>query len=225
MTTQLTCIEQEPAAGPANAAVLWLHGLGATAHDFEPIPPVLGLPQDHRIRFIFPPAPTRPVTLNAGMRRPAWYDIRSLDGDRNQDEDGIRESQQQVEALVERELGRGIESSRIVLAGFSQGGAIALHTALRFPKPLAGVMVLSAYLLLSSKLQSEANPVNRSISIFQAHGTYDPTVKFEWAKTSHQHLTDAGYSIEWHEYPMMHQVNDQEIRDIGAWLTRLLASP
>lgn len=224
MSETLNCIEQEP-AGEARCAVIWMHGLGATAHDFESVPPELGLPADLAVRYVFPQAPSIPVTLNGGMVMPAWYDILSLGtgtSGRSQDEPGIRRSESQIRALVDREVERGIEPSKIVLAGFSQGGAMALHTALRYPERLAGVMVLSAYLLLHDQLESEASPANRDLPVFQAHGSFDPMVRLEWAEMSRKHLEDVGWAVEWNLYPMAHQVCLEEIQSIGRWLTKVL---
>ena len=225
MSDLLSCIEQEP-SGQAEAAVIWMHGLGATAHDFESIPPELGLPADLAVRYIFPQAPSIPVTLNNGMIMPAWYDIKNLGSGasgRSQDEAGIRRSEAQIRALVDREVERGIDPGRIVLAGFSQGGAMALHTGLRYPKPLAGIMVLSAYLLLHEKLVDETTDTDRKTPIFQAHGSFDPMVRMEWAGMSREILEKGGWTVEWHEYPMAHQVCLEEVQAIGKWLGRVLA--
>ena len=226
MSTLLNCIEQEPKAS-AVASVIWMHGLGATAHDFESIPPELGLPADLAVRYIFPQSPSIPVTLNGGMVMPAWYDIQTLAGgpvDRNRDEQGIRRSEGQIRALVDREVERGIPASKIVLAGFSQGGAMALHTALRYPQTLAGAMVLSGYLLLHETLKTEARDPDRRLSIFQAHGTFDPMVRYEFATRSRELLTAEGWKVEWHEYPMAHQVCLEEVQAIGRWLGNVLGA-
>ncbi|MDA8016395.1 MAG: alpha/beta hydrolase [Thermoanaerobaculia bacterium] len=220
----LQCIEQEPRADVARASVIWLHGLGATAHDFESVPPELGLPDDLAVRFIFPQAPSIPVTVNYGMVMPAWYDIVSLGGGagRNQDAEGIRRSEGQVRALIEREVSRGIPASKIVVGGFSQGGAIALQTGLRHGERLAGIMVLSAYLLLADETRDERSEANTGVPIFMAHGTHDPMVQLPLAVRSHEALTDMGYEVEWNTYPMAHQVCLEEIEAIGDWLRRIL---
>lgn len=210
---------------PAEASVIWLHGLGADGHDFEPIVPELNL--DVPVRFVFPHAPTRPVTLNGGMTMRAWYDILSLDRNGPQDETGVRESGELLRGLIEREHERGIEYRRIVVAGFSQGGAIALHAALRFPHRLAGVMALSTYLPLATALQAEVLD-GRSIEpgqlpIFMAHGTFDPVLPIELGRTSHDALEDAGFKVEWHEYPMAHAVCAEEVAAIRKWLSGVLA--
>lgn len=221
-TEILQCIEQEPASGDALAAVIWLHGLGATAHDFESVPPQLGLPADLPVRFIFPQAPSIPVTLNYGMIMPAWYDIRSLGGERNQDVEGIRRSERQVRALIEREVARGVPHSKIIVGGFSQGGAVSLHTGLRHGQRLAGIMVLSAYLLLADETRDERLEANADVPIFMAHGTHDPMVPFAMAERSRDALLAMDYEVEWNAYPMAHQVCLEEIDAIGAWLRRVL---
>ncbi|MCG8458847.1 MAG: alpha/beta hydrolase [Holophagales bacterium] len=223
MSELLSAIEQEPGRR-AEASVIWMHGLGATAHDFETIPPELGLPESLAVRFVFPQAPSRGVTLNMGMVMPAWYDIRSLDG-RDQDEKGIRTSEAQIRALVDREVERGVAPGRIVVGGFSQGGAMALQAGLRYPERLAGVMVLSGYLLLADRLDAEAAEANRGVSIFMAHGLMDPMVPHAKAAASRDHLQQLGYSVEWHDYPMAHQVCLPEVQAIGKWLTEVLVAP
>jgi phospholipase/carboxylesterase len=207
-------------AGAAEATVIWLHGLGADGHDFEPIVPELGLPPTLRLRFVFPHAPVQPVTINGGLAMRAWYDITN---DGRQDAAGIRASQQRVEALIEREKSRGVAPARIVLAGFSQGGAIALHTGLRHPERLAGILALSTYLPLADTLAAEAHPANREVPIFMAHGTEDPLIPLARARASRDALRALGYQVEWHEYPMPHSVCAEEIAHIGAWLTRVLS--
>jgi phospholipase/carboxylesterase len=198
--------------------VVWLHGLGADGHDFEPIVPYLGLEPSLGVRFVFPHAPRRPVTINMGMVMPAWYDIRGPELRRDQDEAGIRTSAEQVRALVAREVERGVPSKRIVLAGFSQGGAMALYVALRHPEALAGVLALSTYLVLDSTLDEEAAAANRTIPLFQAHGTADPLVGLERGEAARDRLRALGYGVEWKSYPMGHELCPDEIRDVGAWL-------
>lgn len=213
-------LDVETGAAP-DATVIWLHGLGADGHDFEPIVPELGL-QDRSIRFVFPHAPIRAVTINGGMRMPAWYDIKDS-AIRREDESGVRESQAEIEALIARERARGVPASRMVLAGFSQGGAIALQTALRHPDRLAGVLALSTYLPLADKLGSESSPANRDLPIFMAHGTEDPVIPISRAQTSRRELTDLGFPVEWHEYRMPHSVCMEELVDISTWLRAALA--
>jgi phospholipase/carboxylesterase len=202
---------------------LEMHGLGADGYDFVDIVPVLRLPESLAVRFVFPHAPMQPVTINNGMVMRAWYDIRPDAGARREDEQGIRRSQGHVEALIARERARGVPPARIVLAGFSQGGAMALQTGLRHPERLAGVMALSCYLPLAEQLAGEASAANRDVPIFMAHGTGDPLIPLARARRGNAILSGLGYRVEWHEYPMPHSVCDAEIRDIGAWLARVLA--
>ena len=200
-------------------AVLWLHGLGADGHDFEPIVPELGLGVP--VRFVFPHAPVRPVTINGGMAMRAWYDILGFDRRAREDSAGIRASAAAVTELVDREIARGMSSDRIVLAGFSQGGAIALHTALREPRPLGGVLALSTYLPLAATLASERSAVNARLPLFMAHGTDDGVLPLQLAETARGALEALGYAVEWHAYPMAHSVCMEEIGAIGAWLAAL----
>ncbi|HTQ76706.1 MAG TPA: alpha/beta fold hydrolase [Burkholderiales bacterium] len=216
----LETIEIETGPRP-QAAVIWLHGLGADGHDFEPVVPELGLPDSTPVRFVFPHAPIRPVTINMGMRMRAWYDILQLGGG-PEDEQGIRESQGRLEELVRNENARGIAPGKIVLAGFSQGGAIVLQTALRYPERLAGVLALSTYLPLAMKLSAERRKENSDIPIFMAHGSYDPMIPLERATRSRDQLASLGYAVEWREYPMPHSVCAPELADIGAFLLRTL---
>ena len=217
----LPSIELETAPNPT-ASVIWLHGLGADGNDFVPIVPELRLAQSLRLRFVFPHAPVRAVTINNGMRMRAWYDIAAADLNSRADLVGVRESQAQLEALIERETARGMPSERIVLAGFSQGGAIALYTGLRHAERLAGIMALSTYLIAPDKLATEASAANRGVPIFMAHGTADPVVRFQWGEASRRVLEAAGYAIEWHTYRMEHSVCLEEVQAIGAWLTKVL---
>ena len=218
MSGLLDAIEIETAPAP-KVAIIWLHGLGADGHDFEPVVPELGLPQSTAVRFIFPHAPVRPVTINGGARMRAWYDV-TPDG--QQDAGGIRASQAHVEALIARERTRGLAAGAIVLAGFSQGGAMALQTGLRHPERLAGILALSAYLPLPDTLAPEAGAANRDLPIFMAHGTQDPVIPLSWAKRSRDFLVGLGYAVEWHEYLMPHSVCAEEIADIGHWLRSIL---
>jgi phospholipase/carboxylesterase len=199
-----------------DATVIWLHGLGADHSDFEPIVPELDLPPS--VRFVFPDAPIRPVTINSGMRMRAWYDILQF-GPGPEDEAGVRESQKIVEGLIEQ---AGVPAERVVLAGFSQGGAIVLHTALRYPKRLAGVLALSTYVPLAAKLSSEATEENQAIPIFMAHGRFDDVIPLQRAQASRDQLVKAGYPVAWHEYAMPHSVCMEEIGDISAFLRGLL---
>jgi phospholipase/carboxylesterase len=214
-------VEVASGASP-EGSVIWLHGLGADGHDFEPIVPQLGLAGQLGLRFVFPHAPMRPVTINGGMTMRAWYDILTLDRGGPQDETGIRESGEQLRMLAEREHERGIPYEKIVLAGFSQGGAIALHTALRFPQRLAGLMALSTYLPLTGRFDEEVagngEAQSNELPIFMAHGSFDPMLPMALGQHSHEVLEKAGYTVEWHEYPMAHAVCPEEIADIRNWL-------
>ncbi len=218
-TPYLETLEIEP-DGPASASVIWMHGLGADANDFYAIPPELGLPADLQVRHVFPNAPRMPVTINQGLIMRAWYDIAGF-GARDQDERGIRRSTEWIGELLAREVERGVPANRIVLAGFSQGGAMALFAGLRYPEALAGVMCLSGYLLLPDALESEASDANRSVSIFQAHGTADPMVPPALGHGTREGLERAGYEVDYHEYQMPHTVCHEEVRDIGNWLADL----
>ena len=220
MSDLLEALEIETGPSP-RTTVIWLHGLGADGHDFEPIVPELRLPAAKAVRFIFPHAPQRPVTINMGMRMRAWYDILQMGGG-PEDEKGIREAQGFLEALILEQTGKGIPAGKIVLAGFSQGGAIVLQTALRHPQKLAGVMALSTYLPLGSKLGSERTAQNNGLPIFMAHGEYDDMIRIDRAQQSRDALVALGYKVEWHEYPMPHSVCPEEIADIVAFLQRVL---
>ena len=197
------------------AAVIWMHGLGADGNDFVPIVRELDLSECPAIRFIFPHAETMPVTINNGYVMRAWYDILGMDLVRREDEIGLRKSQQQIEQLIAREIDRGIPAERIILAGFSQGCAMTLQTGLRYPKKLAGMLCLSGYLPLADKLAAERSEANRSTPIFMAHGRVDPVVQIARAETSRDFLTSLGYAIEWKDYSMPHSVCEEEIDDIG----------
>ena len=223
MADQLEAIEIETAASPG-ASIIWMHGLGADGHDFVDVVPELRLPARPGVRFVFPHAPMRPVTINGGYVMRAWYDIRDDDGVRREDPAGVRASQRAIEALIAREKERGVPAAAIVLAGFSQGGAMALHTALRHTERLAGVMALSCSLPLSDTLAGEAAPANRDVSIFMAHGTHDPMIPMARALRAREVLTGLGYRLEWHEYPMPHSVCVEEIAHIGAWLAKVLGA-
>lgn len=208
----------------ARYSVIWLHGLGADGHDFEPIVAELDFKNKEQTRFIFPHAPSMPVTINNGMVMPAWYDIVAPRIDAEQDEKGIRHSAVQINQLIETEIQRGIESKNILLAGFSQGGAIALHTGLRFNKPLAGIMALSTYLPLKNFVTTESDIANKDITLFYAHGSHDPVIPITLAEASNAFLTQLDYKINWHSYPMEHSVIPQEIDDISHWLDKVLTS-
>jgi phospholipase/carboxylesterase len=201
--------------------VIWMHGLGADGWDFVPLARELPLPEDLPLRFIFPHAPVRPVTINNGYEMRAWYDIAMNDIARLPDEGGIRDSQQAVEQLIARERGRGIDSRHIVLAGFSQGGAIALQVGLRHRDRLGGIMALSTYLPLQDSLEAEAAPANKSTPIFMAHGTQDPIVPLSLAESSAAALRSHGYEVEWHTWPMPHSVCAEEVQAASEFLARI----
>jgi phospholipase/carboxylesterase len=213
----LETVEISTGDEPAGS-VIWLHGLGADGHDFEPVVPELRLPQDLPLRFVFPHAPIRPVTINAGMRMRAWYDIVAIDRSARQDEEGIRASAAATVELIERERQRGMAAARIVLAGFSQGGAIAIHAALRHPERLAGLIALSTWMPLGETLAAEASAANRDLPVFMAHGRQDPMVPVGLGEHTREALSAAGYPVEWHTYEMPHAVCPAEIADISAWL-------
>jgi phospholipase/carboxylesterase len=216
----------ETSTGPAPGwSIIWLHGLGADGNDFAPMVPQLVRPGWPAIRFVFPHAPHRAVTINGGMRMPAWYDIRNLDLDQRADEKGVRESIADVEALIFRELERGVPSSRIILAGFSQGGAIALATGLRRVVPLAGLVGLSTYLPMASTTATEATAAAQSTPVFMAHGTLDQVVPESLGALSRDMVRKHGLDVEWHSYPTMaHQVIGQEIATLGNWLQKRFAA-
>lgn len=220
----LPAVEITTAPTPTHA-VIWMHGLGADGHDFEPVVDELDIDRLPPTRFVFPHAPQRPVTINGGYIMRAWYDILSQDfSGRREDAAGVIESAAQVEALIARENARGIPDSRIVLAGFSQGGAIALHTALRHPNRLAGVLALSTYLPLADTLAGEASEANRDVPIFMAHGVADPVIPHDFARRSADQLTAAGYPLAWKSYRMEHSLCLEEVRDIEDWLATVLAA-
>src|SRR5688572_8076963 len=223
MTKLLEAIEIETGKNPT-ASIIWMHGLGADGNDFVPIVGELGL-ENRAVRFVFPHAPMRPVTINNGYVMRAWYDVSfgDLEGkSRRADEQGVRQSQAQIHALIEREEKRGVAAEHVLLAGFSQGGAIALHTGLRHPRKLAGVLALSTYLPLGESLPAEASAANKRAPVFMAHGLFDNVVPLMMGAGSMTYLSGLGYPVEWHQYPMQHSVCPEEIRDIGAWLRRVL---
>ena len=217
MPPVLPCVEVGP-RGQADGAVLWLHGLGADGHDFEPIVPMLGLP---RVRFVFPNAPLRAVTINGGLVMPAWYDIVRLGGGGGEDEGDVRESAADVAALLAREKQRGVPPEKTVLAGFSQGAAIALHVGVRHPETLAGILVLSGYEVLTATREGEAAPANRRTPMFFGHGTEDPLVPIEGGRAAYK-AHAGGREAVWREYEMAHSVSPEEIEDVGSWLRERL---
>ena len=217
--TTLETIEIEPNV-PANATVIWLHGLGADGHDFEAIVPELGLPEDSGIRFIFPHAPIRPVTINDGAEMRAWYDFAPHSETGGTDD--INESAAWIEELIDREIERGIKSQHILLAGFSQGGVIALHTGIRYDHRIAGILAISTYLHDFSGTRAELNDANLAIPIMMAHGTQDPMIPIMRAATSRENLIALGYDVRWFDYPMGHQVCMEEIEQIAAFFEEVL---
>ncbi len=208
--------------GRHTASIIWLHGLGADGHDFEPIVPELGLPAMHGIRFVFPNAPLQPVTINGGMVMRAWYDVRSIDLTREEDEAGIRRATALLETWITAQTAAGIPASRILLAGFSQGGAIALFCGLRHPQRLAGILALSTYLPLPQTLAQEGSEANRHTPILMGHGTADPVIPVQHGRNTAARLEAWGNPVSWHEYPLQHGVSIEEIRDIGTWLVARL---
>ncbi|SHL87787.1 alpha/beta hydrolase-fold protein [Rhodanobacter sp. OK091] len=218
----LPAIEHETAANP-RYSILWLHGLGADGNDFAPIVPELVDPAWPPLRFVFPHAPVRPVTINNGLSMRAWYDIAAFDLNARQDEVGMRASIGEVETLIARERSRGVPSEHIVLAGFSQGGAIALAAGLRHPEKLGGIIALSTYLPLHATLAGERHAANATLPIFWGHGTLDPVVILQRGTDSRDLLQSLGYTVDWHIYPMAHAVCAEEIDDLRRWLGQRLA--
>lgn len=218
----LPTVERQTGESP-KCAIIWLHGLGADGHDFEPIVDEFDFDQLPALRFVFPHAPMRAVTINGGYVMRAWYDIVSPDFAPGREEaEGVRDSARQIEALLERENARGVPDARIVLAGFSQGGVIALHTGLRHPRRLAGILALSCYLPLGDTLAAEAQQANRDVPIFLAHGRGDPVIPYELGKRSAKLLTAQDYRVQWHAYATEHTVCMEELHDIEAWLNKVL---
>ncbi|MGM8871586.1 alpha/beta hydrolase [Psychrobacter sp. 2Y5] len=214
-------VEHNPTNKPIDRAVIWLHGLGASGHDFEPVVPQLGLSKDMAVRFIFPHAPQIPVTINGGMIMPAWYDILEMSLDRKIDVTQIEKSSQQIRDLIQREIERGVKPEHIVIAGFSQGGAVAYHVALGYPQRLAGLMTLSTYLATNDSLSY--SDINKDLPVLIEHGVQDPVVPVVLGQQAQQLLTDKGYNVEYHTYPMAHQVCMPQIQNIGKWMNKVLA--
>jgi phospholipase/carboxylesterase len=222
-TDLLPTIEVEP-TGPHTATVVWLHGLGADGHDFVPAVPHLGLPENHGVRFVFPTAPSIPVTLNGGMVMPAWYDIRGMDlgAPGRNDSDGLATSVAAVRALVDRELTRGIDPKQIVIAGFSQGGAVAFELALTHPAPLAGLAALSTYIVDRERIKANAQDANRTLPILQCHGTFDPMVPLAFGEAARDFLVELDYVVGWQDYPMEHEVCMEELALLGRFISDAL---
>lgn len=213
MSELLSCVEFEPRGEP-RGAVIWMHGLGASGHDFEDVVPLLELPD---VRFVFPHAPQHAVTINGGLLMPAWYDIRMLSSSGSENPEHVRESARLIEALLEREQSRGVPAERLVIAGFSQGGAMALFVGTRYPKTLAGMLMLSGYEVLAATRESEAHAANRETPLLCCHGSYDPMVDVRRAREAYE-VYAAGRPAEWHEFPMAHQMCLEEIDVVRAWL-------
>ncbi|MCF2949158.1 alpha/beta hydrolase [Paraglaciecola aquimarina] len=207
----------------AKATVIWLHGLGDSGNGFAPIVPELKMPEELAVRFIFPHAPVRPVTINNGMEMRAWYDIKSMDFSSRADRTGVNESADLVEALIEKEIAQGIPADKIILAGFSQGGVIALHLGTRYPHKLAGIMSLSSYMCEPETLTAEAHSANKDTSIFVAHGQHDDVVPMFMGNAAFKTLESNGYPASWREYPMQHNVCVPELNDISTWLQTQLS--
>ena len=211
-----------------DGTVIWLHGLGADGHDFEPIVAELDLDKQADLRFVFPHAPVRPVTINGGIPMRAWYDVMSLDRSGPQDEAGIRDSAETLKRLIEREHDRGVDYDRIVLAGFSQGGAIAMHTAMRFPEKLAGLMALSTWMPLEATIDGEVmqSPESqpRDLPVLMAHGSFDPMLPIAVGQHARDIMQKAGFNVQWHEFPMAHAVCAEEIAEIRRWLLSIFAN-
>ena len=222
MTDLLPYVDVNPNGTP-DACVIWLHGLGDSGNGFAPIVPELGLPESSQIRFVFPHAPVRPVTINGGMAMRAWYDIKSLDFGSRADLEGVVESAELVSALLEQEIQRGVPAERIVLAGFSQGGVIALHLAARTEHKLAGVLALSTYMCEPDKLATEGNDVNKTTPIMMAHGQHDEVVPMFLGHAAYNTLKSNGYQVSWQDYMMQHNVCIQELNDISTWLQNVLS--
>ena len=217
-TIELVFPKQSDQNAKINHAIIWLHGLGASSSDFPPVVPELGVIPNRPIRFIFPQAPNRPITINGGMSMPGWYDIKGMNIADKQDIVGMTESQTMLEALIQEQIDLGIPSTNIIIAGFSQGGAVVYHTGLRSKHKLAGLLTLSTYLPFADEFESNQSKVNLNTPIFANHGTLDPVVPIQLGKTSADKLKGLGYQLEWRTYPMEHQVIIQQIRDIGTWI-------
>ena len=217
----LDTVEIETGSQP-RSTVIWLHGLGADGHDFAPIVPELVRPGERALRFVLPHAATRAVTINGGMSMRAWYDIVGFDRHAAQDESGIRASAAAIDALIRRENERGVPTERIALAGFSQGGAMALFTGTRYPQKLAGIIGLSCYMLLGSTFAAERTAVNQTTPIFVAHGMRDPVIDVRLGEETQRMLEEHDYPVTWRRYPIPHSVSPEELTDVAAWLRRLL---
>jgi phospholipase/carboxylesterase len=222
MTEALSCIEKVTGTGDVKATIIILHGLGADGNDFVPFTSELNLTSVGNVRYLFPSAPTRPVTINGGYVMRAWYDILGADLQRREDEAGLRVSQQQITALIDREVARGVPANRIILGGFSQGCAMTFQVGLRYKERLGGLLAMSGYVPLLASLDTERSDANRLTPIFMAHGQADAVITIGRARSSHEALKALSYDVQWHEYPMAHSVAMEEIEDINAWLLKVL---
>jgi len=223
MSTKLLDSIEITTAEPCEYCIIWLHGLGASGHDFEPIVPELGLAEQPGVRFLFPHAPVRPISINGGASMPGWYDIASLDfGNRQQDTDGIRDSAAHINHLIDAQIAKGVPARNILLAGFSQGGAIALFTALTSNHQLGGIMALSTYLPLQDTVLNELTEHGKQLPIFMAHGQHDDVIHIQHAEQSRDILSEHGISVQWQQYPITHSVSAEEIADIATWLKNQL---
>lgn len=221
--TQDQTIIVQHGEGQPQHAIIWLHGLGAGSNDFPPVIPLLGLESERAIRFIFPQAPNRPITINGGMSMPAWYDIKGMEIDDKEDLDGIRQSQNTLEQLINEQVKQGIPTENIIIAGFSQGGAVVYHTGIRSDYKLAGIMALSTYLPFATQAQTEHKDINKDIAILACHGMQDPMVPIHLGKTSVDVLTALGFTVTWKTYQMEHSVSPTQLTDIGQWINETLA--
>lgn len=223
MSTLDPPIEIETGKNP-NASIIWLHGLGADGHDFEAVIPELKLPTSLAARFIFPHAPMRPITINGGMAMRAWYDISQSDDGFSENNEHIRDASQHIRTLIHREQERGIATSRIIVAGFSQGGAVALYTGLSFEQPLAGIMALSTYVPMINSFETWVSVSARKVPVFQAHGVHDSMISIHRAEKSRNTMNQNGVSVEWHSYTMEHSLCAEEVHDISRWIIKILTT-
>lgn len=221
MSKDLQFVDVETGANPTKL-VIWLHGLGDSGHGFAPITQALNFPSDLAVRFVFPHAPVRPITINGGVAMPGWYDIASMDLANRADEAGVRESAEMIEQLIEKELAKGFKPEDMVLAGFSQGGVMAYHIGTRLSQPIAGIMALSTYLAVPDKLADEVNSVTKQTPIIAMHGTEDEVVPFAAGEMAKERLTALGYNVEWQQYRMQHNICPEQIVKISQWLQKVL---
>lgn len=221
-SSELDCIVVEPRAKAYDASIIWLHGLGADGNDFVGIVDQLGLPLTHKVKFIFPHAPYRSITVNDGMTMRGWYDIYDMELNTQEDKEGIEQARRSIITMIEKEIAEGISYKRIILAGFSQGGAIALYTGLRLSSAIGGIIALSTYQVLAKTLEGERNVANQTVPIFMAHGMFDPVVPFAVGQMSYKQMQALNYQIQWKTYPMQHSVVPEEIQHIGAFIIEVL---